>query len=94
MSRYMHHLQDKDLSLVHAPMYVRFHMTSPRISLIVEAADMSFACSPLGSCTMKLNSTSSMTPFTWDEYARIHPFVPAYQAQGYKELTDVRTIDL
>jgi glycine dehydrogenase len=39
---------------------------------------------------MKLNSTTSMTPFTWDEYARMHPFVPAYQAQGYKELTDVR----
>ncbi|POY74536.1 putative Glycine dehydrogenase (aminomethyl-transferring) [Rhodotorula taiwanensis] len=63
--RYMHHLQDKDLSLVHAPI-----------------------------CTMKLNSTTSMTPFTWDEYARIHPFVPAYQAQGYKELTDELAKDL
>lgn len=79
----MHHLQDKDLSLVHAPMYVCFRPEKK------PPETDSFACSPLGSCTMKLNSTTSMTPFTWDEYARIHPFVPAYQAQGYKELTDV-----
>lgn len=39
---------------------------------------------------MKLNSTTSLTPFTWDEYAKIHPFAPVDQAAGYKELTDVR----
>ncbi|KAJ4485831.1 glycine cleavage system P-protein-domain-containing protein [Lentinula aciculospora] len=38
---------------------------------------------PLGSCTMKLNSTSSMIPLTWDAYSCIHPFVPFDQVQGY-----------
>jgi glycine dehydrogenase len=47
---------------------------------------------PLGSCTMKLNSTSSMTPLTWKEFGGIHPFAPVEQNQGYasviKELED------
>jgi len=43
---------------------------------------------PLGSCTMKLNATAEMLPITWPEFAEIHPFVPADQALGYKELID------
>ncbi|XP_021048584.1 glycine dehydrogenase (decarboxylating), mitochondrial [Mus pahari] len=41
---------------------------------------------PLGSCTMKLNSSSELTPITWREFANIHPFVPLEQAQGYQQL--------
>ncbi len=41
---------------------------------------------PLGSCTMKLNATSEMIPVTWPEFAQLHPFAPADQAQGYREL--------
>jgi glycine dehydrogenase len=41
---------------------------------------------PLGSCTMKLNATAEMMPVTWPEFARIHPFAPLEQAQGYLEL--------
>lgn len=41
----------------------------------------------LGSCTMKLNSTTEMIPVTWPELGSIHPFVPADQAQGYAEIT-------
>ena len=41
---------------------------------------------PLGSCTMKLNSTSEMIPITWPEFANIHPFCPADQRHGYTEL--------
>src|SRR5207244_8855082 len=41
---------------------------------------------PLGSCTMKLNATAEMMPITWPEFANIHPFAPADQAQGYAEL--------
>ena len=43
---------------------------------------------PLGSCTMKLNATSEMIPITWPEFAHIHPFAPANQQQGYKELDE------
>ncbi len=41
---------------------------------------------PLGSCTMKLNATAEMLPITWPEFAELHPFVPASQAEGYAEL--------
>jgi glycine dehydrogenase len=41
---------------------------------------------PLGSCTMKLNATAEMMPVTWPEFARMHPFAPLDQAQGYLQL--------
>jgi glycine dehydrogenase len=41
---------------------------------------------PLGSCTMKLNATAEMIPITWPEFADLHPFAPADQAQGYAAL--------
>jgi glycine dehydrogenase len=43
---------------------------------------------PLGSCTMKLNATAEMIPITWPEFARIHPFAPMDQAQGYVQVLD------
>ncbi|KAI5116917.1 hypothetical protein M0805_003990 [Coniferiporia weirii] len=61
MLRYIHHLQSKDLGLVHAMI-------------------------PLGSCTMKLNSTSSMIPLTWPEFGGVHPFAPVDQVQGYLQM--------
>ncbi|MGY8526534.1 aminomethyl-transferring glycine dehydrogenase [Paracidovorax citrulli] len=41
---------------------------------------------PLGSCTMKLNSTSEMIPVTWPEFSSVHPFAPAEQTVGYREM--------
>lgn len=41
---------------------------------------------PLGSCTMKLNAASEMTPVTWPEFANMHPFAPANQTQGYQTM--------
>ncbi|MCB0379580.1 MAG: aminomethyl-transferring glycine dehydrogenase subunit GcvPB, partial [Bdellovibrionales bacterium] len=41
---------------------------------------------PLGSCTMKLNATTEMTPVTWPEFANVHPFVPKDQCLGYLEM--------
>ena len=40
----------------------------------------------LGSCTMKLNATSEMIPLSWPEVGSLHPFVPASQSQGYREM--------
>lgn len=40
----------------------------------------------LGSCTMKLNASTEMVALSWPEFAGLHPFVPADQAEGYKGL--------
>ncbi len=52
--------------------------------------DLSLAQSmiPLGSCTMKLNGTSEMLPVTWPEFSRVHPFAPADQVRGYRQMMD------
>ncbi len=42
----------------------------------------------LGSCTMKLNAASEMMPLSWSHWSRIHPFAPAEQAGGYKQIVD------
>ncbi|MFY7964443.1 MAG: aminomethyl-transferring glycine dehydrogenase [Chitinophagaceae bacterium] len=42
----------------------------------------------LGSCTMKLNAATEMIPVSWAEFSQMHPFVPANQALGYKQITD------
>jgi glycine dehydrogenase len=54
----------------------------------LQAKDLSLVHSmiPLGSCTMKLNATAEMLPVTWPEFARLHPFAPAEQTQGYRTL--------
>ncbi len=48
----------------------------------------------LGSCTMKLNSATSMLPLSWVEFGNVHPFVPADQAEGYHELISELERDL
>ena len=40
----------------------------------------------LGSCTMKLNSVSSLAPSSWPEIANMHPFAPNSQTEGYREM--------
>ena len=56
----------------------------------LENRDLSLVHSmiPLGSCTMKLTATSEMLPVSWPELANLHPFAPAAQAQGYREMFD------
>ncbi len=41
---------------------------------------------PLGSCTMKLNAAAEMEAITWPEFAGLHPFAPAEQTAGIREL--------
>ncbi|MGH3345574.1 MAG: aminomethyl-transferring glycine dehydrogenase [Nocardioides sp.] len=43
---------------------------------------------PLGSCTMKLNATTEMEPVSLPGFAELHPFAPAEDAAGYRELVD------
>ena len=48
--------------------------------------DLTHSMITLGSCTMKLNATTEMIPLTWQEFGKIHPFVPQDQAEGYHQL--------
>ncbi|XP_029668519.1 glycine dehydrogenase (decarboxylating), mitochondrial [Formica exsecta] len=41
---------------------------------------------PLGSCTMKLNSTTEMMPCSLKGLTDMHPFAPFEQAKGYQQL--------
>ncbi len=54
----------------------------------LQAKDLSLTTSmiPLGSCTMKLNAAAEMLPITLPGFARMHPFAPVEQTEGYREL--------
>ncbi len=54
----------------------------------LEAKDLALNESmiPLGSCTMKLNAAAEMMPLSWPEVGGLHPFVPADQSAGYREM--------
>jgi glycine dehydrogenase len=78
------------------PTFNRYHSETGMLRYLhrLQAKDLSLATAmiPLGSCTMKLNATAEMIPVTWSEFGQIHPFAPADQAQGYRQLfTDLET---
>lgn len=54
----------------------------------LENRDLSLmhAMIPLGSCTMKLNAATELLPVTWPEFGGMHPFVPADQTEGYRQI--------
>lgn len=57
---------------------------------MLENKDLSLNTSmiSLGSCTMKLNAAVEMIPLSWNHWSKIHPFAPAEQAGGYKQIAD------
>jgi len=74
------------------PVFSRIRSETDMLRYLRGLADKDLALDrtmiPLGSCTMKLNATAEMIPVTWPEFGNMHPFAPASQSQGYKELTD------
>jgi len=40
----------------------------------------------LGSCTMKLNAATELIPVSWPEFGGLHPFAPADQWEGYRQI--------
>jgi len=74
------------------PVFNTHHSETEMLRYIRRLSDKDLALDrtmiPLGSCTMKLNATAEMIPVTWPEFAEVHPFAPADQLEGYRQLND------
>ncbi len=72
------------------PVFNTHHSETQMLRYLRTLADRDLALDrtmiPLGSCTMKLNAATEMLPITWPQFAALHPFAPADQAQGYHQL--------
>lgn len=72
------------------PIFNKHHSESRMVRYMkqLENKDISLVHSmiPLGSCTMKLNSTTEMIPCSFRHFTDIHPFVPVSQAKGYHQM--------
>jgi len=66
------------------------HSETSMLRYLKRLADYDYALDrgmiPLGSCTMKLNSTTEMEAVTWPEFGGLHPFAPREDSEGYLEL--------
>jgi glycine dehydrogenase len=82
----------RDVDYLQHPLFNEYHSETEMLRYLrrLEGRDIALnrAMIPLGSCTMKLNATTEMLPVSWPEFAALHPFAPAEQAQGYRELLD------
>ncbi len=74
------------------PVFNTHHSETALLRYLRALSDRDFALDrgmiPLGSCTMKLNATTELEPISLPGFADLHPFVPAPDAAGYRELID------
>lgn len=72
------------------PVFNTYRSETAMLRYIRSLSDKDFALDrgmiPLGSCTMKLNATTEMEPITWPEFSALHPFAPADQTEGTREI--------
>ncbi|HVK44818.1 MAG TPA: aminomethyl-transferring glycine dehydrogenase [Micropruina sp.] len=69
------------------PVFNTRHSETEMLRYLRSLSDRDFALDrgmiPLGSCTMKLNPTTSMEAISLPGFANLHPFAPVADAQGY-----------
>ena len=82
-------LHRKSAFLSH-PIFNTNHSETAMMRYLRSLADKDLALDrtmiPLGSCTMKLNAVTEMESVTWPEFSSLHPFAPADQSVGSREL--------
>ena len=80
----------RDMDYLQHPLFNDFHSETDMLRYMKRLEDKDIALNramiPLGSCTMKLNATTEMVAVTWPEFGRMHPYAPAEQTEGYREL--------
>jgi glycine dehydrogenase len=85
-----HPTQARDTGFLNQKVFNSYHSETDMLRYLkrLESKDLALNESmiALGSCTMKLNATSEMIPLSWPEVSSLHPFVPADQSQGYREM--------
>ncbi len=88
-----HAAHDRNTSFLTQKVFNSYHSETDMLRYLkrLESKDLALNESmiALGTCTMKLNATSEMMPLSWPEVASLHPFVPADQSQGYREMLSV-----
>lgn len=81
---------DRKSSYLDHPVFNSYHSETAMLRYLKRLADYDYAMDrgmiPLGSCTMKLNSSTEMEAVTWPEFSNIHPFSPKEDVAGYLDL--------
>ncbi|CAN2238926.1 glycine dehydrogenase [actinobacterium SCGC AAA044-D11] len=81
---------DRKTSYLAHDIFNTYHSETSMLRYLRNLADRDLALDrtmiPLGSCTMKLNATTEMIPVTWPEFSNLHPFAPANQSKGIREV--------
>lgn len=89
---------DRTSAFMTQPVFSQYRSETEMLRYIhyLQSKDLSLVHSmiPLGSCTMKLNATSSMMPLSNSKFANIHPFAPKWQTRGYGILIEELEQDL
>ena len=74
------------------PVFTSFGSETAMMRYLKRLADRDFALDrgmiPLGSCTLKLNAAIEMEAISWPQFADLHPFVPAEDAEGTLQMID------
>ena len=85
-----HGILPRSTALLEHPVFGRYHSETELVRYLHKLAsrDLSLTTSmiPLGSCTMKLNAATQLTPLTWAGFSKLHPFAPTDQAAGYRQV--------